>query len=127
MSDLDFILVKLKQTRFKPWNEQDLEECKVKLNALTKEELRVVRHSRWMDESNSLYQPLFDLLYREELGDILEKLSQSSSEELIALYKERKSKVKKEYILSILLQRFDVSEGEQKEQIKKILLKNKLL
>lgn len=70
MTGLELIFQKCKAAHYKPWREEDLEECKALLQNLTKDELRMLNQSRWMSKTNLLYPSLFAMLYKDDLENI---------------------------------------------------------
>lgn len=122
MTDINFIFSNLKTYHFKPWDEDKLEECKKLLRGLSKDELRALRHSRFMDTSNALYPTLFELLFQNELKDILDMMSKMPTEELVQELESTRSSFKREKIPEILLERYDTMSEEEKKNVFKILL-----
>lgn len=127
MTDIDFILTNLKIYHYKPWDEEKLNECKTLLKGLTKEELRTLRHSRFMSTSNALYPALFELLFQDELKSILEKMTLMSTVDLIQELRTTRSAFKKEKIPEILLERYDSMDEDEKKSVFKILLRRGLI
>ena len=91
------------------------------------EELRIVRHSRWMDKDNALYPTLFELLFKDELQVVVNKLNETSTMDLVLEYKTTKSSFKKEKISVILLERYDSMKDEERKNAFKILLRKGLI
>ena len=91
------------------------------------EELRIVRHSRWMDKDNALYPTLFELLFKDELQVVVNKLNDTSTMDLVLEYKTTKSSFKKEKISVILLERYDSMKDEERKNAFKILLRKGLI
>ena len=83
IKDIDIILSCLKEYNYRPWDEDKLEECKRLLMDMNMEELRMVRHSRWMDKDNALYPTLFELLFKDELQVVVNKLNDTSTMDLV--------------------------------------------
>lgn len=104
-----------------------MEECKNMLQDMTLEELRSIRHSRWMNERNALYPALFELLYKTELQEVVRKLNAMTTAELIAELRETKSSYKKDKIPELLLERYDSMEEQERKSAFKILLKKGLV
>lgn len=127
MNNLEFILSCLKTSHYRCWAEDKLEECKQRLKTLNHEELRTVRHSRWMREDNELYPALFELLYQNELQDVVRKLNAATTEELIREFRSTKSAYKKDKIPEILLDRYDSMDEAERQTAFKILLKRGLV
>ena len=127
MKDIDIILSCLKEYNYRPWDEDKLEECKRLLMDMNMEELRMVRHSRWMDKDNALYPTLFELLFKDELQVVVNKLNDTSTMDLVLEYKMTKSSFKKEKISVILLERYDSMKDEERKNAFKILLRKGLI
>lgn len=127
MTDIEIIFSNLKIYHYKPWDEDKLEECKNLLKGLTQEELRRVRHSRFMDTNNALYPALFELLFQDELKSILEKMALMPTEDLIQELRTTRSAFKKEKIPQILLERYDSMDEGEKKSVFKILLRKGLI
>ena len=127
MKDIDIVLSCLKEYNYRPWDEDKLEECKRLLKDMSMEELRIVRHSRWMDKDNALYPTLFELLFKDELQVVVNKLNDTSTMDLVLEYKTTKSSFKKEKISVILLERYDSMKDEERKNAFKILLRKGLI
>ena len=127
MKDIDIVLSCLKEYNYRPWDEDKLEECKRLLKDMNMEELRIVRHSRWMDKDNALYPTLFELLFKDELQVVVNKLNDTSTMDLVLEYKTTKSSFKKEKISVILLERYDSMKDEERKNAFKILLRKGLI
>jgi len=94
---------------------------------MSMEELRIVRHSRWMNKDNALYPALFELLFKEELQVVVNKLNETSTMDLVLEYKTTKSSFKKEKISVILLERYDSMKDEERKNAFKIFLRKGLI
>lgn len=127
MKDIDIVFSCLKEYNYRPWDEDKLEECKRLLKDMSMEELRIVRHSRWMDKDNALYPTLFELLFKDELQVVVNKLNETSTMDLVLEYKTTKSSFKKEKISVILLERYDSMKDEERKNAFKILLRKGLI
>lgn len=91
---------------------------------MSREELRIVRHSRWMDKDSALYPALFDhYLFYNELKSVVKKLNEMTTPDLLQELKTTKSSYKKEKIPVILLERYDSMKDEERKQVFKILLR----
>ena len=123
MTEIEKILSYLKFFHYRPWEEDKLEECKKLLATMSREELRVVRHSRWMDKDSALYPALFDHLFYNELKSVVKKLNEMTTPDLLQELKTTKSSYKKEKIPVILLERYDSMKDEERKQVFKILLR----
>lgn len=122
MTELETVFQNLKAFRYKPWDEARLDECKTLVRSMGKEDLRKIIRSRWMDKSNALYPTLFELYYHDELADVVDKLKDSETKDLVTELKSTHSSFKKEKIRDILLERYEeMSEEERKSVFKKLL------
>lgn len=122
MKELEIVFQNIKAFRYKPWNEARLEECKILVSSMSKEDLRKIIRSRWMDKSNPLYPALFELYYHDELVDVVDKLKGSETKDLVKELKSTRSSFKKEKIHDILLERYEeMSEEERKSVFEKLL------
>lgn len=127
MTDINIILTNLKIFYYKPWEEDKLEECKELLASMSKEELRTIMHSKWMDKGNALYPTLFELFFKDELKNVVKKMNEMKTPDLIQELKETKSYYKKEKIPEILLDRYDSMDDEERKDVFKILLRKGLV
>jgi len=127
MTDLEIILTDLKASHYKPWDANRLEECKALLKYLSKDDLRAIRHSRWMDMDNPLYPSLFEALYRDELSATVEKLKKMETKSLLEELRTTKSAYKKEKIPEILLERYDRMSGQERKDVFRVLLRKGLV
>lgn len=122
MKDLEIVFQNIKAFRYKPWDEAKLDECKILIRSMNKEDLRKIIRSRWMDKSNPLYPALFELYYQDELSDVVDKLKGSETKDLVKELKSTHSSFKKEKIHDILLERYEeMSEEERKSVFEKLL------
>ena len=127
MTDINIILTNLKIFHYKPWEEDKLEECKELLASMSKEELRTIMHAKWMDKGNALYPTLFELFFKDELKNVVKKMNEMKTPDLIQELKETKSYYKKEKIPEILLDRYDSMDDEERKDVFKILLRKGLV
>lgn len=127
VNKLEFMISTLKTAYYNGWDEEKLEECRTLLKEMTHDELRSIRHSRWMTEGNALYPALFELLYKAELQEVIRKLNAMTTKELLAELRETKSSYKKDKIPEILLGRYDSMEETERKAAFKILLKRGLV
>ena len=127
LNKIEFVFSNLKASYYKGWEEEKLEECKELLRGMSLEELRSVRHSRWMKEDNALYPTLFELLYSNELQEVVRKLNLMTTPELLKELRETRSSYKKDKIPQILLERYDSMEEKERKASFKILLKRGLI
>ena len=104
-----------------------MEECKELLASMSKEELRTIMHSKWMDKGNALYPTLFELFFKDELKNVVKKMNEMKTPDLIQELKETKSYYKKEKIPEILLDRYDSMDDEERKDVFKILLRKGLV
>ncbi len=123
MTDIIFIISHLKTFHYKPWEEDKLEDCKKLLAGMSKEELRTIMHSKWMDKGNALYPTLFELFFKDELKNVIKKMNEMKTSDLIQELKETKSSYKKEKIPEILLERYDSMDEDERKDVFKILLR----
>ena len=127
MTDINIILSNLKVFHYSPWEEDKLEECKKLLADMSKEELRTIMHSKWMDKGNALYPTLFELFFKDELKNVVIKLNEMKTLDLIQELKETKSSYKKEKIPEILLNRYESMDDVERKDVFKILLRKGLV
>lgn len=122
MDDIETVYNCLKTFHFKQWDEAKLNECKALVKSLSKEDLRMLLRSRWMDKSCALYPTLFELYYKDELADVVNKLQNAETESLLKELKSTHSSFKKDKIREILLERYDeMSEEERRKAFDKLL------
>lgn len=122
MTELEIVSQNIKAFRYKPWDEARLDECKMLVRSMSKENIRKIIRSRWMDKSNALYPTLFGLYYQDELADVVDKLEGSETKDLVTELKSTRSLFKKEKIHEILLERYEeMSEEERKSVFEKLL------
>ena len=74
---------------------------------MSREELRVVRHSRWMDKDNALYPALFEHLFYDELKSVVKKLNEMTTPDLLQELKKTKISYKKDKKPVNLIERYD--------------------
>ena len=127
MTDINTIIFNLKRFHYKTWEGDKLEECKKLLADMSKEELRSIMHSKWMDKGNALYPTLFELFFKDELKNVVKKMNEMKTPDLIQELKKTKSSYKKEKIPEILLERYDLMDEEERKDVFKILLRKGLV
>lgn len=122
MTELEIVFQNIKAFRHKPWDETRLDECKLLVKSMNKENIRKIIRSRWMDKSNALYPTLFELYYHDELANVVDKLKDSETKDLVKELRTTHSSFKKEKIHEILLERYEeMSEEERKSVFEKLL------
>jgi len=127
MTDVNTIISNLKRFHYKTWEGDKLEECKKLLAGMSKDELRTIMHSKWMNKGNALYPTLFELFFKDELKNVVKKMNEMKTTDLIQELKETKSSYKKEKIPEILLERYDSMDEEERKDVFKILLRKGLV
>ena len=75
MTDVNTIISNLKRFHYKTWEGDKLEECKKLLAGMSKDELRTIMHSKWMNKGNALYPTLFELFFKDELKNVDEDMA----------------------------------------------------
>lgn len=123
MTDLQYIHKKCKANFFLMWEEQDIDECKLRLQMLNKDELHSLRHCRWMTIHNPLYPTLLELLYEDHFKQIAQMLESSSNDELYKIAKTTKSEYQKQKIAEIFYSRYEGMEEKDKKKVYKMLVK----
>lgn len=123
MSNLELIFRKCKDAHYKPWRGEDITVCKAMMQELSHEELRLLSTSRWMSRLNPLYNTLFELLYKEELSNVVEQLNNSTVDELLNIMKNTASKFRKQKIGEILYQRYETMNDEERKKVYRHLVR----
>lgn len=72
---------------------------------MNKEELRVIKRSIWMDKDNPLYPYWFEKYYKDEVKDVVIKLNNTPTQNLIIELKTTRRSYKKEKIPIIMRNR----------------------
>ncbi len=122
MTDLLYIYKKCKANFFLVWKDQDINECKKRLQSLNKKELYKLRHCRWMTIHNPLYPALLEFIYRDHFKQIAHMLETSSNDELLIIAKTTRSEYQKQKIAEIFYRRYDGMAEKDKKKVYNMLV-----
>lgn len=127
MTDIEIIFQKCKTAYYQGWKDEELAECKELLPNLSLEHLRMLNKSRWMNKKSPLYPTLFSLLYKDQLEEVVRKLNEMATEELLTELKETRSSLKKDQIAQVLSLRYDTMSEDERQKVLPILAKRGLI
>lgn len=122
MDDVAFILNKSKSNFLCAWTEEDIKECKKRLDNLAMCDLILLRHSYYMTIHNPLYTYLIELLYNEETVRYCNALNNVTNDYLFDIIKETKNIYKIQKIGEILNARYDYMDKSERENVYNLLV-----
>ena len=122
MNDLSYILKLSKEKYFSVWSREDIEDCKHRIHNLSKEEIRTLFRSRWMSKLNPLYNPLFEIVYRERLEGKCKEIENASLKDLLHLAKKKRDTYERYKAIEVLYYRYESLSVEDQMKVKDLLI-----
>ena len=119
MTDYEYILQQVKRFHFSGWNDEELRKCVDMLPGLTREQQLSLYRSKWMANEKTLKDAIFNLLFKERIGERDRKIKAMSVEELIENLHDENGYGK--FIVLEMKERFDALDDNDKMKIIEIL------
>ena len=83
MTDYEYIVQQVKKFHYSEWNDEELRKCVDMLPGLTREQQLSLYRSKWVAHEKTLKDAIFNLLFKERIGERDRKIKAMSVEELI--------------------------------------------
>lgn len=122
MNDLSYILKLSKEKYFSVWSREDIEDCKHKILNLSEEEIRILFRSRWMSKLNPLYNPLFEIVYKEQLVGKCKEIEDASLKDLLHLAKKKRDTYERYKAIEVLYYRYEKLPIEDQMKVQDLLI-----
>ena len=115
MTDYEYIVQQVKKYHYSGWNDEELRKCVDMLPGLTREQQLSIYRSKWMANEKTLKDAIFNLLFKERIGERDRKIKAMSVDELIANLKDENGYGK--FIVLEMKERFDTLDDNGKMKI----------
>ena len=115
MTDYEYIVQQVKKFHYSEWNDEELRKCVDMLPGLTREQQLSLYRSKWIEHEKTLKDAIFNLLFKERIGERDRKIKAMSVDELIANLKDENGYGK--FIVLEMKERFDALDDEDKIKI----------
>ena len=115
MSDFEYIIQQVKKFHYSGWNDEELRKCVDMLPGLTREQQVSLFRSKWIEHEKTLKEAIFNLLFKERIGERDRKIKAMTVDELIENIHDENGYGK--FIVMEMKERFDSLEDEDKMKI----------
>ena len=83
MTDYEYIYQQVKRFHFSGWSDEELRRCVDMLPILSREEQLALYRSKWVKHEKTLKEAIFNLLFKERIGERDRKIKAMNVDELI--------------------------------------------
>lgn len=115
MTDYEYIIQEVKKAHYSGWDDEVLRKCVDMLSGLTREQQLSIYRSKWVAHEKTMKDAIFNLLFKERIGERDRKIKAMSVDELIENLKDENGYGK--FIVLEMKERFDALEDEDKMKI----------
>ena len=115
MTDYEYIIQQVKRAHYSGWNDEVLRKCVDILLGLTREQQLSIYRSKWVAHEKTMKDAIFNLLFKERIGETDRKIKAMSVDELIENLKDENGYGK--FIVLEMKERFDALEDKDKMKI----------
>ena len=115
MTDYEYIIQQTKRAHYSGWNDEVLRKCVEMLPGLTREQQLRIYRSKWVAHEKTMKDAIFNLLFKERIGERDRKIKAMSVDELIENLKDENGYGK--FIVLEMKERFDALEDRDKMKI----------
>lgn len=115
MTDYEYIIQQVKKAHYSEWNDEELRKCVDMLPTFSREEQLALYRSKWIEHEKILKDAIFNLLFKERIGERDRKIKAMSVDELIENLKDENGYGK--FIVLEMKERFDSLEDTDKVKI----------
>ena len=115
MTDYEYIYQQVKKAHYSGWNDKELRKCVDMLPMLSRDELLALYRCKWMGNEKTLKESIFNLLFKERIGERDRKIKAMSVDELIENLHDENGYGK--FIVLEMKDRFDSLEDKDKIKI----------
>ena len=115
MTDYEYIVQQMKRAHYSGWSDEVLRMCVDMLPELTREQQLSIYRSKWVAHEKTMKDAIFNLLFKERIGERDRKIKAMSVDELIENLKDENGYGK--FIVLEMKERFDALEDKDKMKI----------
>ena len=115
MTDYEYIIQQVKRAHYSGWDDEVLRKCVDMLPRLTREQQLSIYRSKWVAHEKTMKDAIFNLLFKERIGERDRKIKAMSVDELIENLKDENGYGK--FIVLEMKERFDALEDKDKMKI----------
>ena len=115
MTDYEYIIQQVKKAHYSGWSDEELRKCVEMLPGLTREQQLSIYRSKWVAHEKTMKDAIFNLLFKERIGERDRKIKAMSVDELIENLKDENGYGK--FIVLEMKERFDALEDKDKMKI----------
>ena len=120
MTDYKYIYQQVKKAHYSGWAEEELRKCVDMLPMLSRDEQLALYRCKWMGTEKTLKEAIFNLLFKERIGERDRKIKAMSVDELVENLHDENGYGK--FIVLEMKERFDSLEDADKMKIINTLL-----
>ena len=115
MTEYEYIYQQVKKAHYSGWEDEELRKCVDMLPMLSRDELLALYRCKWMGNEKTLKESIFNLLFKERIGERDRKIKAMSVDELIENLHDENGYGK--FIVLEMKDRFDSLEDKDKIKI----------
>ena len=115
MTDYEYIVQQVKKAHYSGWSDEELRKCVDMLPGLTREQQLSLYRSKWVANEKVLKDAIFNLLFKERIGERDRKIKAMSVDELIENLKDENGYGK--FIVLEMKERYDSLDDVDKVKI----------
>ena len=115
MTDYEYIVQQVKKAHYSEWNDEELRKCVDMLPGLTREQQLSLYRSKWVAHEKALKDAIFNLLFKERIGERDRKIKAMNVDELIENLQDENGYGK--FIVLEMKERFDTLDDNGKMKI----------
>ena len=115
MTEYEYIYQQMKKAHYSGWEDEELRKCVDMLPMLSRDELLALYRCKWMGNEKTLKESIFNLLFKERIGERDRKIKAMSVDELIENLHDENGYGK--FIVLEMKDRFDSLEDKDKIKI----------
>ena len=115
MTDYEYIIQQVKRFHFTGWDDEELRKCVNMLPGLTREQQIALFRSKWVEHEKTLKEAIFNMLFKERIGERDRKIKAMSVDELIENLHDENGYGK--FIVIEMKERFDSLDDADKMKI----------
>lgn len=115
MTEYEYIYQQMKKAHYSGWEDEELRKCVDMLPMLSRDELLALYRRKWMGNEKTLKESIFNLLFKERIGERDRKIKAMSVDELIENLHDENGYGK--FIVLEMKDRFDSLEDKDKIKI----------
>ena len=115
MTDYEYIIRQVKKAHYSGWSDEELRKCVEMLPGLTREQQLSIYRSKWVAHEKTMKDAIFNLLFKERIGERDRKIKAMSVDELIENLKDENGYGK--FIVLEMKERFDALDDSDKKKI----------